>query len=325
MLYIDTGSRDPYFNFGAEYYFCRFRPKDEMVFLLWRTEPTLMLGKYQNLYEEINLEAAKDSGVHIVRRLSGGGTIYTDLGGWQFSFIDPEGTEEIDFKKYTDLVLQALEAMSIEVEFSGRNDLLIGGKKFSGNAQFQLNGYTVHHGSLLFDSDLDAMTRFSRVRPEKIRSKSIKSVRSRVTNLKDLLGVPMTVEDFGEAFIQRLVGNRRGGLTESEILEIEVLAQEHFRKEDRIYGQSPAFSLTNGHRFAGGRLDLQIEVKKGLIEDLQFTGDFFATDGVNDLKSLFIGLPYRKEVLLQALAGYRDRMYFYRISLEEIINLMFEN
>ena len=157
MIYIETGSTDVYYNFALEYYFAAVKKLDDTVFLLWRTTPTLMVGKYQNTLEEICQDYAQAHGINVVRRMSGGGTIYTDMGGWQFTFIEQGDTNEIHFQAYTKPIVDALRALGVPADFNGRNDLLIDGRKVSGNAQYKLAGSTVHHGSLLFDTDIEQM------------------------------------------------------------------------------------------------------------------------------------------------------------------------
>ena len=143
MIYIETGSADVYYNFGLEYYFTLEKRLPETVFLFWRTTPTLMVGKYQNVLEEINKPYADEHGIHLVRRMSGGGTIYTDMGGWQFTFIQHKEAGEIEFGQYIAPVIDALREMGVSASFNGRNDLTIDGKKFSGNAQYRL-GDCIH-------------------------------------------------------------------------------------------------------------------------------------------------------------------------------------
>ena len=187
MVYIDLESTDVYENFGLEYYLAKEKKLEDTVFLFWRTTPTLMLGKYQNLAEEVNLPYAREQKMNLVRRMSGGGTIYTDPGGWQFTFIDRYKEEGIEFKKYLSPVLDALAKLSIKAEFNGRNDLCIEGRKFSGNAQYHLGESIVHHGSLLFSTDIEKMVNSTTVDEYKIISKSIQSVRERVCNISDHL------------------------------------------------------------------------------------------------------------------------------------------
>ena len=208
MIYIETGSTDVYYNFGLEYYFTVEKRLPETVFLFWRTTPTLMVGKYQNVLEEINKPYADAHGIHLVRRMSGGGTIYTDLGGWQFTFIQHREAGEIEFSQYIAPVIGALREMGVNAAFNGRNDLTIDGRKFSGNAQYRLGDCIVHHGSLLFDTDIEQMVASTTVDSYKIISKSIKSVRDRVTNISEHLPAPMDAETFKETMVRhRLPGS----------------------------------------------------------------------------------------------------------------------
>ena len=162
MIYIETGSTDVYYNFGLEHYFATEKRLPDTVFLFWRTTPTLMVGKYQNILEEINKPYADAHGIHLVRRMSGGGTIYTDLGGWQFTFIEHSPDQQIEFAQYIGPVVDAVRELGADASFNGRNDLLIDGKKFSGNAQYRLGDCIVHHGSLLYDTNIEQMVASTR-------------------------------------------------------------------------------------------------------------------------------------------------------------------
>ena len=302
MIYIETGSTDVYYNFGVETYFASERVLDEPVFLFWRTTPTLMIGKYQNPLEEINVDYAREHGIHLVRRLSGGGTIYTDLGGWQFSFISPGDAGEIHFHKYLQPVLGALRALGLDAEFNGRNDLLIGGRKFSGNAQYKLGGVTVHHGSLLFDTDIRQMVESTNVDPYKILSKSIKSVRERVTNLSEHLKSPMSAEDFKARMVAAILdGGARYAIAPEDDAHIRAIADERFRAWQQIYGASPRFSIRREGRFPGGRVAASLDVKRGRIQAIEFSGDFFAAN-VEALQQALIGCDYRRASVRAALA-----------------------
>ena len=168
MIYIETGSTDVYYNFGLEHYFATEKRLPDTVFLFWRTTPTLMVGKYQNILEEINKPYADAHGIHLVRRMSGGGTIYTDLGGWQFTFIEHSPNQQIEFAQYIGPVVDAVRELGADASFNGRNDLLIDGKKFSGNAQYRLGDCIVHHGSLLYDTNIEQMVASTTVDPYKI-------------------------------------------------------------------------------------------------------------------------------------------------------------
>lgn len=190
-----------------------------------------MVGKYQNVLEEINKPYADRHGIRIVRRMSGGGTIYTDMGGWQFSFIHHGDGGRIEFQRYIAPVTGALRDLGVCAEFNGRNDLTIGRRKFSGNAQYRLGDAVVHHGSLLFDTDIRQMVEATTVDSCKILSKGIKSVRDRVTNLSEHLPAPMDPEAFKERMVQCIMGQSRETyvLTPEDDAHIRRLAGEKFR------------------------------------------------------------------------------------------------
>lgn len=322
MIYIETGSTNVYHNFAVEYYLTAVKPRDEMTFLFWRTTPTLMIGKYQNPYEEVDVAYAKEHDIALVRRMSGGGTIFTDLGGWQFSFIDPEGREDIAFEKYTKPVLQALEALDLPVTFSGRNDLLLHGKKFSGNAQYKLNDRTVHHGSLLFATDFKTMVEATTVRKEKIQSKSLQSVRERVTNISEHLPVPMTNEAFKAHMVKALAADREAFLTPEDIQQIDLIAKERFEPKESFFEKTPKFSIEREHRFETGLVEVRLNVKRGRIAELEFFGDFFAEQSIDDVAERLQGVLYEKEAVLEALQADTAKSGIHGVSASELASLI---
>ena len=313
MIYVDLRSRDPYFNFGTEYYFASERDMGDSVFLLWSTTPTLMLGKYQNAWEEIDLTYAEEKGINLVRRLSGGGTIYTDGGGLQYSFIRRDGGREISFDEYMKPVIVALNALGIPAERGGRNDILVGGKKISGNAQFKLRGNTVHHGSLLFDTDIGEMVRSSSPPDYKITSKSIKSVRDRVTNVRAFLPAAETTEQFREMLV-RAVSDTLGedfmtySLTAGDISRIEELADSHFRGRENVFTASPAFEAEYLCHFPAGNVKVSLSVKRGIVTGVGLSGDFFASDRGGALERL-VGAVFDRNEISERLSGAETGIY----------------
>ena len=325
MIYIETGSSDAYFNFGVEYYFAAEKQLPEPVFLFWRTQPTLMVGKYQNTLEEIDQNYAETHNIQVVRRMSGGGTIYTDPGGWQFTFIEHGDTDEIHFQRFISPVVEALKALGIPAEFNGRNDLVIEGKKFSGNAQYKQGGSTVHHGSLLFDTDIEQMVLSTTVDDYKIISKSIKSVRDRVTNISEHLSRPMSAEEFKRHMIRYIMhgSDRAYELTEQDRKEIERIADERFRPWECRYGANPKFSITKTGRFAGGKIDFRLDVRHGVITAVHVSGDFFGTALADGLSQALTGCRFQRDTVQDALLANRMGEAIYGITVADMVNTIF--
>lgn len=324
MIYIETGSADVFENFAVEYYFASQKILDETVFLFWRTTPTLMVGKYQNVAEEINLPYAKKQGIVISRRFSGGGTIYTDLGGWQFSFIKQKSAREIEFREYISPVIDALKSIGVPACFNGRNDLTIEGKKFSGNAQYRLGDSVIHHGSLLFSTDIEQMVASTTVDDYKIISKSIKSVRDRVTNISDHLKEHIAPEEFKKLMVGRIMRGRDKTyeLTENDRAEIKRIRDEKLASWDYIYGRNPKFNIERTGRFAGGKIQFKLDVKKGLIDSAAVFGDFFSTLSEKEICDALSGCRYDRESVVKRLRERDIDGRIYNISAEEIAALI---
>lgn len=320
MIYIETGSTDVYYNFGLEYYFTVEKKLPDTVFLFWQTTPTLMVGKYQNVLEEINKPYADAHGIKLVRRMSGGGTIYTDLGGFQFTFIQHRDAGQIEFQQYIAPVIDALREVGVNAAFNGRNDLTIDGKKFSGNAQYRLDGSIVHHGSLLFDTDLVQMVESTTVDPYKIISKSIKSVRDRVTNIAEHLPAPLAPQDFKACMVRHIMQGSDAVYvpTEADQARIRQLAQEKFRNWNSIFGANPRFNIERIGRFAGGTMRFRIDVQHNVIREMAITGDFFSTLDPADLNAALVGCRYDRTAILETLKAHGLDHAVYRISAEEM-------
>ncbi len=322
MIYVANDSLDPYFNFALEYYLITERQlPDDCVFLFWRTEPTLMVGKYQNTLLEINLDYVREHQIKLVRRLSGGGTIYTDPGGWQFSFLARGKMGQICFTEFLTPILQALRDLGLDVSFNGRNDLVIEGKKFSGNAQYQKNGYTVHHGSLLFDTNIEQMVRSTTVSDYKIQSKSIASVRERVVNLADYLPAGMDSLGFRDALMERILRPQDDvyALTREDTERIRQIASQQFDNWQSIYGNSPFYNIQRTGHFAGGTVAFRLDVQKGIITSADVHGDFFGTLEPDELCRALIGCPYRQDAVRSALDKLSIAQSLYQIGPEDLV------
>jgi lipoate-protein ligase A len=324
MLYIPNDSMDPYYNFALEYYLITESALADDIFLFWRTDPTLMIGRNQITAEEINGAYAREKGINVVRRITGGGTIYTDPGGWQFSYIIKGRPQaEVDFRTYAQPIIDALKVLGVEAYFNNRNDLLIGDRKFSGNAQFSTERLTLHHGSILYDTDLGELVRSITVAEEKIISKGIKSVRQRVTNVSEHMPRKMDPLEFRDAMLQTLLkGTTEHALEPHGLRRVEEIAEAKFRSWDWNYGASPQFSITKSERFAGGKVEVGLNVGQGRVSACRISGDFFSRGDVSDLSNALIGCVYEETAIRQRLEEAGADRYFHMIALDELMRCM---
>ena len=332
MIYIDTGSCDVYYYFGCDHYFADKKTFDDTVFLFWRTSPTIMVVKYQNVAEEINIPYVKEHNINIVRRMSGGGTIYTDMGGWQFTFIDKNTENVIEFRRYISPVIDALASFGIKAEFNGRNDLCINGKKISGNAQYRLGNSIIHHGSLLFNTDIESMVNATTVDSYKIISKSIKSIRDRVANISEYTvdskgqSIDIQPEDFKEAMVSSILSGAKRSevydITHEDNVCIKALADSKFNNWESIYGSNPRFNIERSARFEGGKIVFKLDVIHGKIESASVYGDFFSILDAADITAALKGCAYSREAVYDAFVrnGMKDAIY--KISIEDIAEMI---
>ncbi len=328
MLFIDNkGITDPRINLAIEEYALKNLDINETYLLFYINEPSIIIGKNQNTVEEINTEYVEGNGIHIVRRLSGGGAVYHDLGNLNFSFITKDDGESFhNFRKFTEPVVAALRKLGVNAELSGRNDLLAEGRKISGNAQFSTKGRMFSHGTLLFNSEMDHIVSALRVKKDKIESKGIKSVRSRVANISEFLEEKMEIEEFRSLILQNIFEGeeiKEYVLTEEDWEKIHQLSKERYQNWEWNYGKSPKFNLQHSHRFPVGQIDVRLEVNKGIIENCKIYGDFFGVGDVTDIEKKLINVRYEKSELEEALKEMDTTYYFGNISKEEFINLIY--
>lgn len=328
MLFIDNkGITDPRINLAIEEYALKNLDIDETYLLFYINKPSIIIGKNQNTIEEVNQEYVEEYDITVVRRLSGGGAVYHDLGNLNFSFITKDDGDSFhNFKKFTEPVVKALGKLGIQAELSGRNDIMAEGKKISGNAMFATKGRMFSHGTLLFNSEKDHIASALRVKKEKIESKGIKSVKSRVGNIADFLKEPMTVEEFRTFLLQNIFEGSKEipeyVLTDEDWKKIYELSEERYQQWDWNYGKSPKFNLQRSHRFPVGSIDLRLEVNKGKIEQCKIFGDFFGVGDVHDIEEKLLGVRYEKESIAFALEDINVQHYFGNVTKEEIIKLI---
>ncbi|MFC4619114.1 lipoate--protein ligase [Camelliibacillus cellulosilyticus] len=328
MLFVDNeGIHDPRINLAIEEYILRHLDQNETYLLFYINDPSIIIGKNQNTIEEINTEYVEKNNIYVVRRLSGGGAVYHDRGNLSFSFITKDdGSSFHNFKKFTDPVVRVLRNMGVQAELSGRNDILVDGKKISGNAQFATRGRMFSHGTLMFDTEIDAVVKALKVKADKIESKGIKSIRSRVANIADYMDEKIDIEKFKNRILEGLF---EGGpiesykLTEEDWKKINEISDKRYRNWDWNYGRSPAFNVQHSHRFPVGSIDVRLDVHRGVIEQCKIFGDFFGVGDVADIEGRLAGVKYAKEDIEAALEGLDIPHYFGKITKEEFVNLVY--
>lgn len=329
MLFIDNkGITDPRVNLAIEEYVLKNLDIDQTYLLFYINEPSIIIGKNQNTVEEINTTYVEEQGIHVVRRLSGGGAVYHDLGNLNFSFITKDDGESFhNFRKFTEPVIQALRDLGVNAELQGRNDIVVDGRKVSGNAQFATKGRMFSHGTLLFDSKIDHVVSALRVKKDKIESKGIKSIRSRVANISEFLKDPMTIEQFRLSILKNIFHDMEQvptyELTKEDWEKIHELSKQRYQNWDWNYGKSPKFNAHKSHRFPIGQIDIRLDVVKGKIENCKIFGDFFGVGDVKDIEEALIGLHYEKGEIEQAFTSIDVAYYFGNITKEEIISLIY--
>lgn len=303
MLLIYNDKTYPYFNLAMEEYLLKNFSED--MFILWRNESSVIVGKNQNTLSEINLEYVKENNIPVVRRQSGGGAVFHDLGNINFTFIANDNNNFSDFKRFTQPIIDLLKTLDINAEFSGRNDLLIDGKKFSGNAQYNYKNKVMHHGTLLFSSQITDLSNALKVKPIKFEGKGIKSVKSRVTNISEHLKDNIDILEFKDLIMNHLAKSNSANtyytLTQKDIDGINKLVNEKYNSWDWNFGHSPKYFLTNELKYPGGNVEFNLNVEKGIIKEIKFFGDFFGKCDVSFIEELLFGIKHEENSIKKAL------------------------
>ncbi|MFE5472850.1 lipoate--protein ligase [Bacillus safensis] len=329
MLFIDNEQHyDPMINLAIEEYCLKYLDPEETYLLFYINQPSIIIGKNQNTIEEINTKYVEDNGIKVVRRLSGGGAVYHDKGNLNFSFITKDDGDSFhNFKKFTEPVIKALEKLGVKAELSGRNDIMADGRKISGNAQFATRGRIFSHGTLLFDSEIEHVVSALNVKKEKIESKGIKSIRSRVANISELMDQKMTTEEFRKILLSYIFDTNgdvpQYRLTEKDWEKIHEISRDRYQKWEWNYGRSPKFNLQHSKRFPAGSIDLRLEVKKGMIQDCKIFGDFFGVGDIADIEKRLIGQQYDRKTINDVLEDMDMRYYFGNVSKEDFLDLIY--
>ena len=330
MIYYISKTHDTAFNIALEEYcFKNLRDEDE-IFLLWINEPSIIVGKYQNTIEEINTEYTREKGIHVIRRISGGGAVYHDLNNLNYTIISnrDKGQEGFNFKEFSKPIIETLAELGVEAEFTGRNDLEIDGQKFCGNAQAYIKDRVMHHGCLLFNVDFSALGNALKVSKDKIESKGVKSVRSRVTNILPHLKTPITVEKFGDKimeYMKKQYPDMKEYVFSKEELDYIAKRAEIKRSWEWNYGESPEFNITRGKRFKNGKIQIFATVENSRIKNIKFYGDFFGkNEDLSEIENLLKNVKYTVEDVKKKLESIDIGEYFSKFTVDEIVEVIVE-
>ena len=324
MFYLESPSRDPYFNLALEEYVFERMDKSKSYFMLWQNDNTIVVGKYQNTAEEIDQAYVDAHGIRVARRLSGGGAVYHDRGNLNFTFIvDRADAPGLNFKIFVRPVVEALARFGVHAAFTGRNDLTIDGMKFSGNAQYARRGRLLHHGCIMLDSNLTSVADALRVKEAKFDSKAVKSVRSRVTTINAHAPAPISMEDFKGALKECAMASGElepCTLTEEDLAAIRKLRDEKYATWAWNYGFSPAYDMRREMKFPAGLVTAHLSAEGGKIKAVRFYGDFFGGE-LGELEGAMAGLPLDGH-LTEALEALRVGDYMSGITAEELSRLL---
>ncbi len=327
LSYLDLTTTDPHYNLAAEQYIFDSLPRDRAYFMLWQNDNAVIIGKHQNTLAEINEPYINANGVRVVRRLSGGGAVYHDLGNLNFTFITDAGdTGELDFALFCKPVIATLAEFGVKAEVNGRNDMTIDGRKFSGNAQYVREGRVMHHGTIMFDSDLSVVSQTLHVDAAKIRAKGVASVRSRVTNVREHIKGDVTLPEFRRALLRHVSeenGGERYDFTQKDKAAIRKLCDERYATWEWNYGASPECSIMCKERVEGcGTVEIYLDVKDGIIASAAFRGDFFSAVEPEVLARKFVGKRACEETYREILSGEDISGYFAGLQNEQFLKII---
>jgi len=327
MLFVDSSPHtDPRINLAVEEHLLRNIQIEGPILLFYVNEPSVIIGRNQNTLEEIDPDYVKAKGIHVVRRLSGGGAVYHDLGNLNFSFIT-QGSEDLhNFAKFTEPVIKVLGELGVGAELRGRSDLFAAGRKISGNAQYVTANRMFSHGTLLFDTDLEEMLKALNPRQIEIESRAVQSIRNYVANIRDLAPNDMDLQGLKTALLKGIFGSGDFPTYESndeEWAAIHQLSAKRYRQWDWNYGHSPRFNIQKSDQTPAGKIDIRIDVDKGRIRAIKFFGDFSGRLPVSGLEELLLGIRYNGDEITATLEAVDVGDYFDQLDRNTLSSLLY--
>lgn len=295
--------------------------------MLWRNDKSVIIGKNQNALQEVDFDFVKEHNIKVVRRLTGGGAVFHDLGNVNFTFILKGDEKFADYSFFTRPIIELLGSFGINATLSGRNDMLIDGKKFSGNAQCAYRGRVLHHGTIMLGADLSYMSGALNVNPLKVQSKGIKSVKSRVTNINEHLKEPVSATDFIEKLAKNVLSQTGESsfyeLTKRQTEKIKQLCDKKYSTWEWNFGFRRDYTLKSQKRFDGGIVEAQIKLKDDKIFDIKFFGDFFSKKDIADVENLLKGTDFVPKKITDTLNTINIDDYFSNITTHELLSVIF--
>ncbi len=324
MRIISHFHNDPAFNLACEEYF--FKQQDDEIIMLWKNAPAIIIGINQNAYAEIDMEYVKEHNIPIIRRLTGGGAVYHDLGNLNFTFISNGKDAFHEFRIFLQPVTEYLRSIGVDADFSGRNDLLVEGMKVSGNAQAAYKNRILHHGTLLFNVSLDVLSKVLIPNPLKLQGHAIKSVKSRVTNISSHLKSEMTVDEFRQGLYDFMSNGQHCEayeLTVEDEKEINRLVTEKYGTWQWNVGKAPKYSAEKSIKLESGIITANFDVENGHIAAIKIYGDFFGMEDVAELEAALMGVAHERDAITAVLNKINVSQYVALATVEEVTGLFF--